>query len=215
MSRMNSRNRKKYFAMLVAAFGECCFYCGERGTYRTLLIDDFDNCGKHNRLNDLRLACRVCNVLKNPERSRKGLWQSPVCGFGYERPPFNSAEMEKNATAEPRFRRWLLSELARKGRKELQEAINSGSEISKCSQEAVKRYIKRVCSNEGWAIIVPEDESTSYIEMRKELHCWMFPDAEDDSSARIKVTKVSSSQPAKENDEGGKQLAVDGQAKPS
>jgi hypothetical protein len=122
--------------------------------------------------------------------------------------------MQKNAQAEPLFRRWLLVKLVREGRTDLKKAINSGSEIAKCSQEAVRRYINSVSSTEGWAVIVPEDESTSHIEMRKQLHCWMFRDEAIDPKTPMKVTKASN-QPANQNDEVGKQSAVDSREKPS
>jgi len=168
MSRLSGPKRKKLFEQLVRRDGPVCFIGGESGTAKTLLIDHLNNMNSDNRLSNLHIMCRSMNVVKNPRhRSRK---QSSV--YMEEAEPektrINSAEFAKNLQSEPDFRHWLFAEVWRNGRVEWEEALDCGASIARCSQETIRRYLKKEASRvRPYRVVEDQETKTKYVVFRE------------------------------------------------
>src|SRR5258708_2304923 len=142
---MNSRNRKKFFQLIVQRDGgPYCFIGGERLTYETAIIDHFTNRSDDNRLENLHLLCRSMNSVKNPRgRDKRHKVLSPMSGniyvqmFETERLRTNSVELLKNMQAEPDFRHWLFWKVVHDGKVFFEDALDAGAAFARCSQETV------------------------------------------------------------------------------
>jgi len=177
---MNSRNRKKYYPILALKFGEYCRICGDPGDFHSLVIDHTDNDNSHNELSNLELLCYRCNSIKNPRGKSIKKILSPVCVNEWELPRVKTAEMEKNSIVEPFFRRWLFSLLLNDGEIEYKLMIDSGAEAAHGSQEAIKRYLRKIISPSGWAETVKNEQGTIFVRLKKE---WRKVSLEESSSA--------------------------------
>jgi hypothetical protein len=168
MSNMNSRNRQKWYRILAQKYGEYCRICGEQGDINTLVIDHINNKNSCNELSNLELLCKSCNSIKNPRSRSKNKILSPVCVDEWELPRVKTAEMEKNSIVEPFFRRWLYSNLLKDGKIEYKLMIDSGAEAAHGSQEAIKRYIRKIISPSGWAETVKDEHGNIFVRLKKE-----------------------------------------------
>lgn len=162
MSRMSGPRRKKAYEFLARRDGECCFIGGESGSKDTLVIDHADNDNRNNRLVNLHIICPSMNAVKNPRgRVRRKL--SSVCvseaALKMESAQPSSAEFKKNLQAEPDFRHWLFTEIWRKGRLPLEEVIDCGAALARCSQESIRRYLRKECSRVRIYEIVEDSET--------------------------------------------------------
>jgi hypothetical protein len=154
--------------------GEYCFIGGESGNDQTLVIDHADNDNSNNDPSNLNLICRSMNAAKNPRgRSRKKM--SSVCVNVREellRAEFalpSSAEFKKNLQSEPDFRHWLFLEIWRKGRLPLDEVIDCGAAVARCSQESIKRYLRKECSRVRlYEIVNDETPRQKFVQLRGE-----------------------------------------------
>jgi hypothetical protein len=167
MARMNARDRKKYYPILAVRYGENCRICGERGDKFTLFIDHIDGDNSNNDIENLEFLCPKCNSMKDPKGSKKIKILSPAFVDEYMTIHGKTAEMEKNAMAEPFFRRWLFVWLRKNGEINYNELVDSGAESAHCSQDAVKRYIKKVTSPSGWAEMVKDENNTIFVRLKK------------------------------------------------
>lgn len=169
MPRMNSRVRKRLYGILRDRDGERCRICRRRGNEKSLVIDHLDNNNDNNELSNLQLLCRRDNSRKNPRGPARRKILSPVsvrvCEL--DTPQISSAEYSKNQEAEPLFRHWLYDNVRTLGEIEYQEAIDCGAEIANCSQESVKRYIRKLCSSVGIMLIEREADERIFIRLRK------------------------------------------------
>ena len=103
-----------------------------------LVIDHIDNNSCNNRLDNLQLLCRGCNRRKNPHRKTIKIYERAM-----------TPEMEKNFTGERNYRNWMIGMLQTHRHISKDDAINSGAEVTKLSQETVKRYLKKMTSKAG------------------------------------------------------------------
>ncbi len=155
MPRMNSRTRKKKYAMLVERDGEQCRICLRKPPEVELDIDHKDNNNGNNADENLQLLCTSHNIKKNPRGKGRRKHSSDIL----EEPIPTSWESKKNREYEPGYRHWLYDTLrtTKEGRILLHEAINSGSEKVGCSPMTAKRYLAKICSKLGWAEIYTDD----------------------------------------------------------
>ena len=167
MSRMNSRDRKRSYAILKERDGERCRICRRRGNYQTLVIDHIDNDNDNNELWNLQLLCRLDNYFKNPRSLGN---QSTLCVSVDEAdgPKVTTAEYEKNLRSEPMFRHWIYDFLKKHNEIEHTEAIDSGAEIVQCSQETIKRYLRKMCSKAGILMLVRKNRDQIIVRLRTE-----------------------------------------------
>jgi len=166
MARMNGPKRKKIYRQLVQRDGEVCFIGGEPLNAERSVIDHLDNDNSNNEMSNLHLMCRSMNSVKNPRgKTKKSKVQSSVCMCAetgmdqYDRIRSNSAEFVKNQQAEPAFKHWLFVELVHHYRILLEEAINSGAAIARCSQETIKRYLKKETSKVRLYQLIEDNET--------------------------------------------------------
>jgi hypothetical protein len=154
MSRMNSRNRKKYFQMIVERDGGAfCFVGGEHLTFETAIIDHLNNDNSDNRLENLHLLCPSMNSVKNCRgRDKRHQILSPMSGniytqmFENERLRTNSVELIINMKAEPNFKHWLFWKIIHDGTIFFEKALNGGAAFARISQETIRRYLKKELS---------------------------------------------------------------------
>ena len=178
MSRLSGPKRRKLYELLARRDGERCFVGGERGNFWTLLIDHADNDNQNNDPVNLHLMCRSINGAKNPRgfgRKKKQSSSVYVCvseedySEALEPVRTTSAELKKNEQAEPDFRHWLFIEIWRKGRLPLEEVIDCGAAVAGCSQETIKRYLRKESSRVRLYQILEEPETgRKYVQFRPE-----------------------------------------------
>lgn len=154
MSRMNSRNRRKNFQMIVEREGGAfCRIGGEPLTFETAVIDHWNNNNDDNRPSNLCLLCKSMNAVKNSRgRDKRHELLSPMCGkidktvLENERIRTNSIELMKNMQAEPDFRHWLFWKIVHDGKVFFEDALDAGAAFARCSQETIRRYIRKELS---------------------------------------------------------------------
>jgi hypothetical protein len=159
---MSGSKRKRIYESLARRDGEYCFIGGEPGTLRTLVIDHADNDNSNNRPSNLHLLCRSINQAKNPRGRGKKKLSSVcvrVCEDELELAPPASAEFRKNLQSEPAFRHFLFIEIWRKGMVPVDELIDCGAAVARCSQESVRRYLRKECSRVRLYEVVDDPES--------------------------------------------------------
>ncbi len=168
MSRMNSRNRAKFYKLLTKRDGERCNICKKAGTIDTLVIDHKNNDNSDNRPENLQLLCHSDNSKKNPRG--KGKKQSPesIRGDEHQEKKAYSPEFKKNQEAEPVFRHWLFEMVRKRSRMSLDDVLNGGAEKSVCSQSTINRYLQKECSIEGKYIVSIGEDGKKYIEFNQE-----------------------------------------------
>lgn len=166
MSRMNSRNRKKFYKLLKERDGEQCNICRKKGGFETLVIDHIDNNNSNNDPENLQLLCPSDNTKKNPRG--KGKKRSPVSidTNAHEAEKIVSAEFRKNQESEPRFRHWLYDKIKVLGKMKFDEVVDAGAEKAGCSQATIIRYIKKVVSSEGIYEVNVDLENNKIIEFK-------------------------------------------------
>lgn len=154
MARMNSRNRRKLIPLLVQRFGGMyCFIGGEELTLEDAVIDHWNNDNSDNRIENLSFLCKSMNSTKNCRGlgNRKQVL-SPMCGNAYlqmpesERLKINSVEIIKNRQAEPDFKHWLFWKIKHELTISFESVLDGGAAFARCSQETVRRYLKKELS---------------------------------------------------------------------
>jgi hypothetical protein len=151
---MNSRNRNKNLEEIAKRDGGLiCFIGGEILDRQDARIDHWDNNNSNNKLENLHILCPSMNSVKNPRRHDKRYKVlSPIYGNMYERMcdnvrlHTNSIEIIKNMQAEPDFKHWLFYKIVHDDRIFFEDALDGGAAFARCSQETIRRYIKKEVS---------------------------------------------------------------------
>lgn len=73
MTRLNSRQRKRIFKLLVERDGEKCNKCGRKppNEVKKLVIDRIENQGDYDDISKLQLLCYRHNYFKNPRKKER------------------------------------------------------------------------------------------------------------------------------------------------
>ena len=174
MSRMSGPKRKKTYEFLAHRDHERCFIGGEPGNNSTLVIDHADNDNSNNNPENLHLMCSSMNAAKNPRgRGRKKMSSMRMSApeelskIGSAEP--SSAQLKKNQQAEPDFRHWLFLEIWRKGKLLLDDVIDSGAAQAGCSQDSIKRYLRKECSRVRIYDLVQDlDTKEKFVQLKSE-----------------------------------------------
>jgi hypothetical protein len=75
-----------------------------------------------------------------------------------------SAELLKNMQAEPDFKHWLFWKVVHDGRVPFEDALDSGAAFARCSQESVRRYLKKEVSAERlYQLLVDSDSKEKVV----------------------------------------------------
>lgn len=192
MSRMNSRNRKKLIPLLIQKCGGTyCFIGGEELTLEDARIDHWNNNNTDNRMQNLVFLCVSMNAVKNPRgRVKRDEVLSPVCGNVLTpmrdtgRSIVCSYEIKKNLQAETDFRHWLFWKIRREGKVIYEVALDTGAAFARCSQETVRRYLKKETSEIRLYQVTRDPESEEKIlTFRPRWACFLEQEKED---ARMK-----------------------------
>lgn len=171
---MSGPRRKKMYEYLCHRDGERCFIGGELGNNSTLVIDHADNDNSNNHPSNLHLVCYSINTAKDPRgRGRRKLSSVRVSAceelYRIESALPTSATLKKNQQAEPDFRHWLFLEVWRDGRLLLEDVIDSGAAYANCSQDAIKRYIRKECSRVRiYEMVKDHNMGREYIQFKSE-----------------------------------------------
>jgi len=117
-------------------------------------IDHINGDPGDRRPDNLRGLCKSCNI------RQRNLSAGPSADSVNERVNLaeqqDSAEIEINRDAEPRYRKWLFERTGRKEPLYSQEAIYGGAEIVGISPITARRYLGKVTSPQGsyWVAVV-------------------------------------------------------------
>lgn len=148
---MNKRTRDRLYPILVERqYGEYCKICGEPGDQKSLIIEHLDNNNANNGLENLRLSCQSCNILKNPRgKGQKKISPESASAREINIEQTKSAAQAKNDVSEPVFRRWVYSFMLVHGKISVHDAVNAGAEVARCSSQAARRYVDKMTSITG------------------------------------------------------------------
>ena len=145
--------------------GEYCAMCGKHrlqllneGGSANLCIDHKDNNNNNNIPTNLQFLCHPCNTKKN----------HPSIEDPQQR--VMTPEMALGKTYEKRFRRWvagLVQTPENHGLVQYDFLVHSGAEKIGCSQETIKRYLKKMTSDAGAYEWLQRDEL--YIKLKDKL----------------------------------------------
>jgi len=133
----------------------------------TLILDHVDNDPTNNNPSNWQALCRSCNTLKDPrsegkrgKRVRDRLADSHNLNYSErgsrderervgEGKKTDSLEFEKGVVCESKYRGWLVGRVLDYGFVPYRDSIDGGAEIAGCSQQAVERYLRKLCSIAG------------------------------------------------------------------
>ena len=166
MTNMNSKQREMLIPHIEAKQGgKFCVLCGKTkeqlmndGKSGQLCIDHKDNNNNHNELENLQFLCHSCNTKKNHPSLEEP--QQRVM----------TPEMAMGRSFEKRFRRWvngLILVPENNGLLEYNFLVNSGAEHIQCSPETIKRYLKKMTSEQGMYDWIERDTAT-YLGLKEE-----------------------------------------------
>src|SRR3972149_11803653 len=156
LSERNNRKRLSQQAYKIAvgliykAQGGICQLCQDPMQE----IDHINGDPGDRRPDNLGGLCKSCNI------RHRNLSTGPSADSVNERVnlagPEDSAEIEINRDAEPRYRKWLFDRTNRKEPLYSQEAIYGGAEIVGISPITARRYLGKVTSPQGsyWVAVV-------------------------------------------------------------
>lgn len=154
LTRLNSRQRKKWYEFLVKRDGEQCKKCGRMppNEVKKLIIDRIDNKGEYVPEN-IQLLCYRCNYLKNPRKVPLDLCEcESVCDdesiekIGLDKITSIDINRQKQPSCEP----YVEKRLAKQPEGiEYGDLVNSIAHKIKISSVTAERYLKPLCSSEG------------------------------------------------------------------
>jgi len=144
---MNKRQHDEAYPKVVKdQHGEFCRHC-ERDLYDLRIegnkpefcIDHINNDNHDNRMANLQLLCHSCNTKKNHPRLTEPTERTmtPEMAFGRK--------------YEKKFRKWVQGHYMANANIGLTYTflLGSGAEAVECSPETIKRYLKKMASDEG------------------------------------------------------------------
>lgn len=149
MANMNKRTRDELYPLVVQQQGgEYCVMCNrekteliQNGNKGEFCIDVDDNSHNHSKSNlrQMQLLCHPCNTKKN----------HPSIDEPFSRTA--TPEMILGKKYESTFRHWVAGHYMTKSDVGLTYPylLGSGAEYCDCSTESIKRYLKKMASEEG------------------------------------------------------------------
>ena len=156
LSERNNRKRlspqayKIAFGLIYKAQGGICQLCQDPMQE----IDHINGDPSDRRPENLRGLCKSCNI------RQRNLSTGPSADSVNERVNLaeqqDSAEIEINRDAEPRYRKWLFERTNRREPLYTQEAIYGGAELVGISPVTARRYLGKATSPQGsyWVVVV-------------------------------------------------------------
>jgi hypothetical protein len=162
MAKMNGRTRRILYNIIAKRDGDFCRMCHAPASERQLVIDHIDNNNANNQLSNLQLLCRSCNYRKNP--------RPPVATSVRSE---SETILRLNQSKEPEFRKYVYEELIRDERRfSFKALVNAGAEKIGISPVTAKRYLDKMCSDNGalevWSSGVKFKEKGTVVEILPE-----------------------------------------------
>lgn len=131
--------RRVMYSHIAQRDGDFCKMCTIPASAKQLVIDHIDNNNTNNLLSNLQLLCRACNYRKNP---RQPVATSVRSG--------SETVLRINQSKEPEFRKYVYEEVVRNGRYwSFKALVNAGAEKIGISPVTAKRYLDKMCSDNG------------------------------------------------------------------
>jgi hypothetical protein len=166
MALMNQKLRLFARALLDKRDGRRCKTCGQRPPTVYLEIHHRDH-NPHNNPKDgsnWEYECKSDNRKIDPrgKQYRKASFNSTFP----DAPRPTSAEFEKGEICEKIFRHWLKDKCKSQHQVPLEGLDDSAAEVAGCSQQTIKRYLKKCTSGEGEYRLFPDDYNVWFVKLK-------------------------------------------------
>lgn len=163
LTRLNSRQRRKWYEFLVKRDGEQCKQCGRKppNEVKKLVIDRIDNKGEYVPEN-IQLLCYRCNYLKNPRMKKTepldlcvrecvnvNLNEVKDMNLREKEELEPKSEIEINREKEPEVREYVIKRVQKEKEVPWKDLIDSAAEIVDLSPITAQRHINKLVSSEG------------------------------------------------------------------
>jgi hypothetical protein len=142
MSRMNGRDRARRYGEISDRYGEYCHLCGALPADRPLVIHHKDNNNYNNTDVNLTLLCRTCNYTIHPRMEERPV-DSCVSPTSYP------SALSVNRMKEQGYRKHIYRKIINDENTHYKRLIVSSAEFIGISPVTSKRYLDKMCSDEG------------------------------------------------------------------
>lgn len=139
---MNGRTREKKYCEIADIEGEYCHLCGVLSTERQLVIHHKDNNNSNNDISNLTLLCRTCNYNTHPRMAERPV---ALCESSNAYP----TALSVNRMKERGCRKYILEKMINNNSANYKRLIVSSAEFMNISPVTTKRYLDKMCSDEG------------------------------------------------------------------
>ena len=139
---MNGRTREKKYCEIADIEGEYCHLCGALSTERQLVIHHKDNNNSNNDISNLTLLCRTCNYNTHPRMAERPV---ALCESSNAYP----TALSVNRMKERGCRKYILEKMINNNSANYKRLIVSSAEFMNISPVTTKRYLDKMCSDEG------------------------------------------------------------------
>ena len=139
---MNGRDRTRKYKEISDSCGEYCHLCGALSTERSLVIHHKDNNNYNNADSNLTLLCRTCNYVVHPRMEER-----PVDSCVSSTPA--PSALSVNRMKEQRYRKHIYRKIINDENSHYKRLIVSSAEFIGISPVTSKRYLDKMCSEEG------------------------------------------------------------------
>jgi len=139
---MNGRDRARRYGEISDRNGEYCNLCGALPTERSLVIHHKDNNNYNNADSNLILLCRTCNYTIHPRMEER-----PVDSCVSSTP--SPSALSVNRMKEQRYRKYIYRKIINNENTHYKRLIVSSAEFIGISPVTSKRYLDKMCSEEG------------------------------------------------------------------
>ena len=166
MTRLNSRQRKRIFHLLVERDGEKCKICKRKppNEIKKLVIDRIYNQGDYKDLKKLQLLCYRCNYQKNPRKKEREPLDQMCVGVREEKKKVDlnfATSISINREKEPLFCPYLDQRLEESpDGVDSTDIIYSSAWVLELSPRTTEKYLKTACSSAGPYELVKDGKIT-------------------------------------------------------
>ncbi|MEO9276703.1 MAG: HNH endonuclease signature motif containing protein [Nitrososphaera sp.] len=158
---MNKKQHDYWYPLIVKKqYGEYCVRCkkdrfilGMLGYDNKLCIDHIDNNNSHNEISNLQFLCKSCNTKKDHPANEPFRRDVPI-EFEVGR---------KNMAKTRNYVFGLLIDPSQNGAIYIPDLVDDLAEYLDCSQQAVRNYLRRMCSKTHGSYTTEERNGERYL----------------------------------------------------